>query len=189
MASIWDEFEHDPRQAEHSGLRAADKDRDVVRRALGDAYADGRLDREELDTRTDQVLAARTLGELPPLLGDLVPMTPASDRAPATRHEEAVRAYAKDRKDAVWTFLSVSLICWVIWLVTSWDGGNLDPYFPWPLFAMLGTGINLGRTVFMKDEMIASNERSLERKERKALAKKERSPGQEQQRPELDPPQ
>lgn len=180
MIAIWDEFEHDPRRAENSALRAADKDRDVVRRALTDAYAEGRLDRDELDARTDDVLAARTLGELPSLLGDLVPIS-GPTRSPAQRHDQAVAEYRKDRKDALWTFLSVSVLCWVIWLATSWDSGNLDPYFPWPLFAMLGTGINLGRTVFMRDEMITNNERSLERKERKALEK--------QNLKRLDPPQ
>ncbi|KRF17271.1 hypothetical protein ASG90_08190 [Nocardioides sp. Soil797] len=188
MGAIWDEFEHDPRRAENSGLRAADKDRDVVRRVLGDAYADGRLDRDELDARTDQVLAVRTLGELPELVGDLVParvtQTPAT-----TPQERALRTYNKDRKDALWTFLSVSLLCWVIWAATSFGGDGFDPYFPWPLFPMIGTGINIGRLMFMREEIVEQNLRSIEKKERKALEKQERDELGRANRPELDPPE
>ncbi|QIX26617.1 DUF1707 domain-containing protein [Nocardioides sp. JQ2195] len=180
MAAIWDEFEHDPRRAENSALRAGDRERDVIRRALGDAYADGRLDREEFDTRIDQVSTARTLGDLPDLVKDLVPVTATSTTA-ATRRDQAVNAYAKDRKDALWTFLSVSLLCWVIWVATSFGDGGFDPYFPWPLFPMLGTGINVGRMVFMRNEIIAQEVRSLEKKERKALERDARG--------ELRPPE
>ena len=70
--SIWDRFEHDPRRPENAPLRASDKDRDLVHDLLGTAYAEGRLTREELDERADRVNAARTLGELPPLVSDLV---------------------------------------------------------------------------------------------------------------------
>ena len=50
-------------------------DRDIVLRALADAYAEGRLDRSEYDERAETVTAAKTLGELPVVLDDLVPMT------------------------------------------------------------------------------------------------------------------
>ncbi len=58
-APLWGEFSHDPRRADHAGLRASDRDRDVAHRAVADAYADGRLDREELDERTAQRRDAR----------------------------------------------------------------------------------------------------------------------------------
>lgn len=179
MVAIWDEFEHDPRRAENVALRAGDKDRDVVRRALGNAYAEGRLDRDEFDTRTDQVLALRTLGELPALIEDLVPQVAAGSKPVAAREEQAVRAYNKDRKDALWTFLSVSVICWVIWTVTSFGGDGFNPYFLWPLFPMIGTGINMGRMLFMRDELIEQELKSMEKKERKRL---------ERERLRLDPP-
>ena len=38
-------------------LRAADADREIIHRVLGDAFADGRLDREEYDERSASVLA------------------------------------------------------------------------------------------------------------------------------------
>ena len=73
---LWASFQHDPRDPAVAPLRASDADRDVVHRVLADAFADGRLDREEYDERSATVLAARTLGELPPLVSDLVPDRP-----------------------------------------------------------------------------------------------------------------
>ncbi|KQY64136.1 DUF1707 SHOCT-like domain-containing protein [Nocardioides sp. Root140] len=183
MPAIWDEFEHDPRDADNRALRAADRDRDVVRRVLEQAYGDGRLDRTELDERTDRVLGSRTLGELPALIGDLVPVTATTPAALVNHDQRAVLAWRKDRKDALWTFLSASLICWVIWAATSFGGDGFHPNFPWPLFVMLGTGLNLGRVVFMRDEMVERERRRLEKKERKALEKRD-----EQAPRELDPP-
>ena len=55
-------------------MRASDADRDIVLRALGEAYAEGRIDRGEYDERADAVHTAKTLGELPGLLDDLVPV-------------------------------------------------------------------------------------------------------------------
>ena len=63
--SVWDEFEFDPRSPQYGPLRASDADRDVVHRLLGGAYADGRINREEFDERSEAVLGARTLAELP----------------------------------------------------------------------------------------------------------------------------
>lgn len=40
---------------------------------LTEAYADGRLDREESDVRSTDIGGARTLGDIPGLLEDLVP--------------------------------------------------------------------------------------------------------------------
>ncbi len=52
-------------------MRASDADRDEVVRALADAFAVGRLTRDEHDERLSRALAARTLGELAPLTHDL----------------------------------------------------------------------------------------------------------------------
>jgi hypothetical protein len=56
--SVWDEFAFDPRSSQYGALRASDADREVVHRALGSAYADGRLTREEFDQRSDAVLVS-----------------------------------------------------------------------------------------------------------------------------------
>ncbi|MFB4312969.1 DUF1707 domain-containing protein [Actinomadura sp. 21ATH] len=54
-------------------LRASDADRERVVSVLGEALADGRLTMEEHSERTSQAYAARTLGELTGITGDLSP--------------------------------------------------------------------------------------------------------------------
>ena len=80
----WGQFTADPRRPESAPLRASDRDRDVVLGVLGEAYADGRLTKEEYDERSDRAAAARTLGDLPALIRDLVPDRPATAHALAT---------------------------------------------------------------------------------------------------------
>lgn len=46
-ADVWTSFSHDPRLDAHAALSASDGDRAVVNRLLAEAYADGRLDRDE----------------------------------------------------------------------------------------------------------------------------------------------
>ena len=70
---FWSSFGRDPRVRDNQGLRAADQDRDIVRDAISEAYADGRLTREEMDARLTQVLQARLLGDLLPIVADLMP--------------------------------------------------------------------------------------------------------------------
>src|SRR5215472_2110049 len=57
-------------------LRASHADRDRVVDTLRVAAGDGRLSAEELDTRLESALSARTLGELTELTADL-PIAPA----------------------------------------------------------------------------------------------------------------
>lgn len=52
-------------------LRASDADRERVAQILQSATSAGRLDMSELSERLEQVYAARTLGELEPVLRDL----------------------------------------------------------------------------------------------------------------------
>jgi hypothetical protein len=165
--SVWDGFEFDPRHPRYAQLRASDADRDVAHGALGRAYAEGRLTREEFDQRSEAVLGSRTLGELPVLLSDLVPTEgPRQLEQPAREvtsiQEQAVSRYRRNVREALWGFLSASIICWVIWGVTGAGA------FPWPVFVMLGTGLNLGRMLVMRQDAIDSERRRLERKARKA---------------------
>ena len=87
--SIWERFTLDPRLEENARLRAADRERDVVNDLLGTAYSEGRLTPEELDERTDRVAGARTLGELPAVIDDLVApsgsTTPVADSTSSWR--------------------------------------------------------------------------------------------------------
>jgi hypothetical protein len=166
---VWSQFDHDPRNPANTTMRASDRDRAVIETVLADAFAEGRLTRTEYDERTDAALGSRTLGELVPLVADLPVARPPRSSLP----EAAQRAYVQERRQAVWGFLSASLICWVIWVATGFDGDGFDPSFPWPLFVMLGTGLNAGRVTWQKDEIIAEETRRLEKKERKELRRRE----------------
>ena len=166
---MWSQFDHDPRNPANTTMRASDRDRAVIETVLADAFAEGRLTRTEYDERTDAALGSRTLGELVPLVEDLPVARPPRSSIP----EAAQRAYVQERRQAVWGFLSASLICWVIWVATGFDGDGFDPSFPWPLFVMLGTGLNAGRVAFQKQDMIEEETRRLEKKERKELRRRD----------------
>lgn len=174
--ALWASFAHDPRDRAHSALRASDADRDLVARVLSSAYADGRLDREEHDQRAETAAAARTLGELPPLMNDLVPETSPS-RAPdpivaassAELRDRAVEAWRERRRNAVFGFLAPSLICWAIYLAI--DGWTLDAFL-WPLIVMAATGVHLLRTLTSATEIQRDELRRLEKQQAKALRKR-----------------
>jgi Domain of unknown function (DUF1707) len=65
----------------HGGLRASHADREQVIDTLKTAFADGRLDKDELDDRVGQTLAARTYAELAIVTAD-IPVGPAQASAP-----------------------------------------------------------------------------------------------------------
>ena len=81
-----------------------------------------------------------------------------------------LRASDADRREALGAFLTVTLICWVIWVVVM-PGG-----FPWPLFPMLGTGINLVRVVAGRRDILAAEVRRLEKKRAKELRARDEGP-------------
>ena len=74
-ADLWGSFSADPRDPSVAQLRASDADRDRAVDVVRDAFVDGRLTRAEFDDRRDAVLQARTLGDVLPLMRDLVPTT------------------------------------------------------------------------------------------------------------------
>ena len=161
---VWAEFEHDPRSAAYAAMRASDADRDVVHRALGDACATGRIDRDELDERTDTVNGARTLGELPPVLADLIPPSGAvalPAGSPTDVRTQAVARWEKSRREALLAFLTPTLICWAVWAATMFGG------FPWPVFVMIGTGMGLVSTMVRKQDLIESHERRILKQQQK----------------------
>ena len=63
-------------------IRASDADRDAVVAALSEHFQAGRLTTEELEERTGQALAARTLGQLDELTADLPAPRPAAPPTP-----------------------------------------------------------------------------------------------------------
>lgn len=164
----WDRFEQDPRSPHTARLRAADRDRDVALDVLGQAFADGRLDREEYDARSAAVSAAKTLGDLVPLLDDLVVDSsaalvarPGGVPATADLHEQAVRRWARERREALTGLVTVSVICWTIWAVIM-PGG-----FVWPIFPMLAQAVVVLRTQLQKQDIIEKNEHKLAEKQAK----------------------
>jgi hypothetical protein len=167
--AFWREFELDPRNPSFAPLRASDRDRDLVNRVLGESYAQGRLDREELESRATAVASARSLGELPSLVSDLVPLGPGPGDAaqladPADLRERAVVSWTRARRDAVWSFFYVSAICWAIWVAIGFGGERWNAGFPWPLFASAWTALNIARIQYRREDLIADEIRSLERK-------------------------
>jgi hypothetical protein len=172
---VWREFAHDPRSPEFAPMRASDADRDIVLRALADAYAEGRLDRSEYDERADVAHTAKTLGELPPMLDDLVPATALAPLAGAgaldhrSVEEQALARWERTRREAFMGFLIPTLICWVVWLLTSGPSG-----FMWPVFPTIGTAIPLMGTMVQKKDMIESNKRRILRKQEKELRRQQR---------------
>jgi hypothetical protein len=169
----WDEFERDPRSPDLAPLRASDRDRDLALRILSEAYAEGRLARDEFDERADAVHAARTLGELPGQLVDLVPDVAVRPGRGLEHHRQrAVEKYERHRRQAIWTFLSVSTICWIIWVASSWGDFGGGP--PWPLWVMLGTGLNVGRVIYQRQDIISDEVRRRERRDAKSLREREK---------------
>jgi hypothetical protein len=153
-----------------AALRASDADREVVQALLADAFADGRLDREEYDERSATTLGARTLGELPPLVSDLVPDRPlVSSRVPlvaassAEIEQRALEHWQEERRNAFLGLVGSALVTWTIWAVVMFGG------FPWPLFVNAFALMSLLRTVASKREIVASEVRRLEKKRAKEL--------------------
>lgn len=171
---VWASFPHDPRDASVAGLRASDADRNVVHNVLTEAFADGRLDREEYDERTAATMQARTLGQLPPLVADLVPDRPLlPDTAPLTAasssdiQKRAEEKWRKDRREAVMGFVGSALVLWTIWLVIAGVSGGFG--WPWPLIVNAFALLNLVRTVTNKSEIVANEVKRLERKRAKEI--------------------
>ncbi|MGH3361085.1 MAG: DUF1707 SHOCT-like domain-containing protein [Nocardioides sp.] len=173
---LWREFEHDPRSPTYAAMRASDRDRDLVHGVLGEAFAQGRIDSDELHERTDVVNRAKTLGELPPVVVDLVPPSGApsalvSAAGPSDDvRSQAVARWERSRREALMAFLTPTLICWAVWAATMLGG------FPWPVFVMIGTGMGLVSTLVRKQDMIESNERRILKKQQKGLEARDSPP-------------
>lgn len=173
----WSDFTEDPRTPHAAMLRASDRDRAVVVGVLTEAYADGRLDREEHEERNSAALATKTLGGLAGLILDLVPQTPtrahreALARAAAEeRDRQAVRRWESQRRHAVTRFLLPTLICWAVWArLPGSDDGWPNGLLPWPAFVMIFTGIGLLRVLLHKQDIIARERARLERRQRHML--------------------
>lgn len=127
---FWGGFRLDPRRPEHARVRATDADRDHARDLFAEAYADGRLGRDELDVRSAKVAGPITLGALLHLVSDLEPVRIAPESGPARR--------GPGRELLV--FVVCSLACVLLWSITGRG-------FFWPLWVMVYTGLPLAAMV------------------------------------------
>ncbi len=173
---VWSSFTYDPRDARFAGIRASDQDRDAVQQVLADAYAEGRLDRDEFDERSDRVRAVRVLGDVQPLLADLVAPPVRADRelVHASRRdleEMADRHWRTRRREAFFSFAGASLVTTAIWFATCFGDGGFDPYFFWPGFVIALSLLNLVRTAASHDEIADREVRRLERQREKQQRK------------------
>lgn len=171
---VWSSFTHDPRDARLAPLRASDHDRAVVQQMLADAYADGRLDRAEYDERSRRAAEIRLLGDIHPLLGDLVASQPVLGRdlaraTPADLQRRAEEAWQRKRREAAYSFLGVGSLTVAIWLATSFRDGAFEPYFFWPAFPIVFALLHLVRTATSRREIVQAEVNRLERQRAKAL--------------------
>ena len=77
-------MDRDQGDQRRASLRASDTDREQFVEALRQHHAEGRLTVEELEERTERAYAARTLGDLDALGGDLPPLQRPAAPAPGT---------------------------------------------------------------------------------------------------------
>jgi len=134
-------------------IRASDADRDRTAAALREHLAAGRLTTEEFDERLDKVYAAKTLGELKDLMADL-PETGLEQPADVTLHSAAGSPPLTGQRSggpveasggrfspawrAAWgSWLGISLLFVVIWLVSGAGGGLWFLWVPGLLGALL----------------------------------------------------
>ncbi|MDB1087383.1 DUF1707 domain-containing protein [Streptomyces sp. ACA25] len=77
--------ENSPEPRPRTELRASDADREAVAERLREAAGDGRIDLDELAERLDRTFAAKTYGELEPVLSDLPGEDGARPAGPPSR--------------------------------------------------------------------------------------------------------
>jgi hypothetical protein len=124
----------------HSHLRASHADRDQVVGVLKAAFVQGRLTKDELDSRVSQTFAARTYGELAGVTADL----PAAlaDAAPAGR---AARAQTRPPMNNAAKAGICVVIAVAVAVITSipTGGAALVLFVPFYFMALLIAGVQM----------------------------------------------
>ncbi|MFI5779384.1 DUF1707 domain-containing protein [Nocardia sp. NPDC051570] len=122
----------------NENLRASDADREKIVTRLRLAMDEGRLSLHEFDDRVRQVYAARTYGELRPVLSDL-PALRDAERRPKRSGVMPTWVYI------MWTpWVFVNILCVLIWLATG--AGYFWPFWvevPWGLALCIPTTIGI----------------------------------------------
>jgi uncharacterized protein DUF1707 len=119
-------------------LRASDEDRDRVAAEIREHYAQGRLDRPELDERLKETFSAKTVGELDALTADL----PELSLAVVTAHTELALRRAKLSRELVQQTggaLIPFILCTVVWVLGGANGSF------WPIWALIFPIVVLAR--------------------------------------------
>jgi len=157
-------------------MRAADADRQAVADQLKAALDEGRLDLHEYDERLQQAYAAKTYGDLQPLLGDLpsatlpVPAQRSPSGTPAGSALNASNAELTRRwVFEVWaSWFPVVGVTSAIWLISSIAAGELLGF--WPIWVAGPWGAVL---LFVTMAGLANGEprKQAEKKARKEQAK------------------
>jgi hypothetical protein len=144
--------------ARDSATRASDADRDRIVAALSEHLVAGRLTIQEFDERLDRAYAAKTLDELDSLTADLpgtgldqlpgaMQRRSAAGPTLAPRHLRGSIRPGQGRFSSAWraawgSWLTISLVVFVIWLLSGASGG------PWFLWVVLPLGaVLLGRWI------------------------------------------
>lgn len=118
--------------ANDRSIRASDADRERVAASLRDHYAAGRLNGDEFNERLDKTYAATTVGELADLQTDLPAPAPPplpEQAQPAGPVMARSGRLSVEWRGAVGSWLCISLVCFVIWLLS---GAAASLWFLWP---------------------------------------------------------
>lgn len=114
-------------------LRAGHDDRSAVTDVLATAYAEGKIDRDEFDERSGQVLTAKYLDELELIVADISPaaIVPVNPVAPANRENATIDRTAKGSPTSIGIFGGFNRAgTWVIAprhrVFTLFGGGSID---------------------------------------------------------------
>ncbi len=67
--------------------------------------------------------------------------------------------YRQTRRNAISAFVASSTVAWGIWVFTSFTDHGFDPYVPWPLLIMLGSGWHLVQVIRLRRGIIEVQER------------------------------
>lgn len=175
----WSEFSGDPRAPGADTVRASDADRNAALSYLTDAYADGRLNPLEHAERTDGVLQSIFLGDLAGFLADLEPQSllPVEPLVSPGIRELAEAKYAKERRDSLRSFASVSAITLAIWGATSLASATF--IFFWPIFPIAAMGVGYVMTLTSRKDRIAKLEAKYAKRELRKQREQARNEKQE----------
>jgi Domain of unknown function (DUF1707) len=134
--------------AQDPSMRASDADRDVAADWLRDAHAEGRLSLDEFQERLDQVMTAKTLGELAGVTRDL-PTSAALAAPGAPVATPPVRYAGRGHVRRLWaSWATVAIISTGVWVTAGLsNGGDFGNY--WPIWGIGPWGaVLLARTFF-----------------------------------------